>query len=274
MMKQIFRFLAVLFVFITLGSSSFAYVYTEDSPASSSAEYELMNSMGAIILAHANDDSVSALAQSAIPTSLPLDQAVRAYILTPTEFLSHSESGTIGQIRDDGGYSWEVPVYFDPETGAYQYASFGYLDNGSFDYITVTAPEGSENSQYYLFYPDETLEILYEAGVPTDADVYLLSISDIYLTLVVAQQNDTFWVLPYADRPDLLGLENGVVTTLGQITQKTEYFLEQTAPDSYGLFSGGGAGKSNYFWGILIAAAILVCAAVWFFRKNRRTYTH
>lgn len=242
-----------------------AYVFTDD-PISDPNEYRLMRKMEAQIL---NNTTMPANISSDAP-SLQLDQAVRTYIFTPEEFLSQVQDGTVTRPGEDASYSWEVPIYFDEETGAYKQTSFGYLSNGSFEYITYSAPSNEYNDRQYLFHPEETLSLLYSAGISENADIYVFSLSNVSVDFVIAEEDGNFWVVPYASRPDFLDLKNGTVMTLDAFAEKLDAYMNETSGGGPLSGGGGGGGRMSFdissisplWW---LAGGFLLCVAVYCF---------
>lgn len=225
---------------------STAYIYTDD-PIDDPKEYQAMRALEDQILG--NGEETAGVAQ------LRLDEAVRTYLLSPEEFLLHAEMGTLSQVRENTSYSWKVPVYMDEETGAYKYVSFGYLKNGRFEYIVGTVPAGSYNLQEHLFYPEETLRRLHDAGVSETSNVYVISISNMSLDVVVAEEEGCVKVIPFASRPDFLKLENGKVISLEELAEKVDEYRDSTN------------GSRDYVpW--LVAGGTVLLAAVYIFRRG------
>lgn len=244
--------------------SASAYVYTDD-PISDPNEYRLMRKMEAQIL----DDTAMPASISSDAPSLQLDQAVRTYIFTPEEFLSQVQDGTVTRPGEDASYSWEVPIYFDEETGGHQYASFGYLADGSFEYIIATASDNKFGYTDFLFYPEDTLDLLYDAEVKESADIYVIHLSNVKINLVIAEEDGNFWVVPYASRPDFLDLKNGTVMTLDAFAEKLDAYMNETSGGGP-LSGGGGGGRMSFdissisplWW---LAGGFLLCVAVYCF---------
>lgn len=237
-----------------------AYHFMED-PVSDSYEYQFM----ALVKQYAFD-SADTLPSSAYRFSAEgLDDAVRLYTLSPDEFLTLCRNGSFGLLEIDNNYSWEIPIYMDEETGAYQCVSFGYLDNGTFDYIISTASTNDFGADDYLFYPEQAVEALYRAGASEDADIYLVSVTDIHLKLVVAEEKGVFWVVPYASRPDFLKLKNGTAMTLEGVADKVETYLNENSPAStWGIAAGGGVGPSGHL-PLGLAGIAFLCITVFIF---------
>ena len=226
---------------------SAAYVYLNDH-IDDPQEYQFMRAVEDQILGNGEE--------TADVVQLRLDDAVRTYLLSPEEFLLHIEKGTLGQVRENAGYSWEIPIYMDEETGAYKYVSFGYLNNGRFEYIVVTVPAGSYNMQEYLFYPEETLHRLYDAGVSESSDVYVISISNMILDVVIAEDEGCVKVIPFASRPDFLKVENGKVMSLEELAEKVGEYQDSTK-------------ESRDYVPFLAAGGVVLLTAVYIFRRGR-----
>ena len=198
---------------------SAAYIYSNDH-IDDPQEYQAMRAVEGQILG--NGEETAGVAQ------LSLEDAVRLYLLSPEGFLLHIEKGTLSQVRENAGYCWKIPIYMDEETGAYKYVSFGYLDNGRFEYIVGTVPAGSYNMHEYLFYQEETLRRIYDAGVSKNSDIYVISISDVNMDIVVAEEEGRVKVIPFAARPDFLKLENGKVVSLEELAEKVREYRDST----------------------------------------------
>ena len=268
MIRRAFHcFCCLLLLANLLCCTAAAYHFMED-PVSDSSEYRFMS-----LVRQYAFDSADSLPPGAYRFSAEgLDDAVRLYTLSPDEFLTLCRDGSFGLSAIDDSYSWELPIYMDEETGAYQCVSFGYLNNGTFDYIISTASANDFGADDYLFYPEQAVEVLYRAGASEDAHIYLASVTDIHLKLVVAEEEGVFWVVPYASRPDFLKLNNGTAMTLEDVVDKVEAYWNENSPaGTWGIAAGGGSGLSGHLPLGLAGIAFLSIAVFLFccFKKRR-----
>ena len=118
-------------------------------------------------------------------STVSLDRAVRTYRISYEAFLEAVDRDILDLAWEEAGYVWKLPVYMDEETGAYALATVG--GTGS-SYTTSSYPGDNFGMHDYVFYPQQTLDILREAGVSQTADIYVLSLSGVKLDFVVAEE--------------------------------------------------------------------------------------
>lgn len=192
-----------------------------------------------------------------VPTAdLPafdLDHAVRVYTIHAQEFFTAVQSHTLGQVRDSHPYAWQIPIHED-ENG-YQFVSFGYLADGQFTYITSSAPAGLPNKLAYAFHPEEIQRILLENGVSEAADLYVLSIINEALHIVVAEEDGTYWMIPFTTRPEFFGWENGTLMSSAELTASLRIYLNRREAGR-GLLAGGIVGTHRR---LIAVAGLSVC---------------
>lgn len=259
-MKHRFSVLALCFV-ITLPLFSvpaFAYIYTDD-PITDPYELRMIEKMEQDIM---TDDDVSSACVAAGLQTLPLERAVRTYVLSPEEFLAQVEDGTFARPGEGARHTWEIPLYFDEETGAHCDISFDDLNGGRFQPRISSKPDHGAKDRQYLFYPETVFDKFYKAGIGKSAEIYVLSLRDFGQRLgfgqsdfVVAEENGTFMVLPQVLQPSFFKLNNETIIPLDEFAGKIASYIEgQTSPSRRPV-------------GILevLAGGFLLCAVVYCF---------
>lgn len=272
-MKQLSVLFCCIFLFLcTIFSCAATYNYTED-PVTNPSERHIME----LVQQYALESTNNALSNVCVSPADPLDGAVRTYPLSSESFLNQYADGSFKRSEIDDTYRWELPIYLDGETGSYKYATFGYLEDGTFDYVITSLPADNFDMQHYLFHPDETIELLYEAGASDSSDIYVISIAELYLNIVVAEYEDGFIAIPYAARPDFLKVKNGVPTSIESVADTISTYIQaQQDSNKGGVATGGGILDSSRSSHTGIAAVVILSGAMGIFcyLKTKHSKTH
>ena len=254
-MKRFFSLAAALVLLAGALCAPAAYCYAQDPIADPEVAQRMEGLIPMVLEAIYGEDEPPV-------STVSLDRAVRTYRISYEAFLEAVDRDILDLAWEEAGYVWKLPVYMDEETGAYALATVG--GTGS-SYTTSSYPGDNFGMHDYVFYPQQTLDILREAGVSQAADIYVLSLSGVKLDFVVAEEPDgEMTLLPYSSRPDFLGMDNGVPLTPQQAAQTMQDYLEENG----GTFlpGGGGAGFDPRPYLLLPVALFAVVAVVYVVR--------
>lgn len=180
-------------------------------------------------------------------------------------------------------YSWKVPVIETEDE--YLFSIVKINSAGDAVVSSAVAPKKEMSDVSYLFDKELVPNILKNSGLNVDYDAILpVAIPIISTDIIVFSADELRYAVPFSARPDLLGLENGVVYKYTEVEAKVKEVIEEMSSDGVvsAMPAGGGAGQmastgnapdkmdfSSYLL-LLGAAVVVVCAGGIFAYRRRR----
>lgn len=208
--------------------------------------------------------------RSAVTTSvtdIDFELAQEVYVFTPEAFLDVINSEDFWQLYSiEGTPVWKVPVNVSSKN--FDYAIVGQKQSGEYDYTTVSAPIEYIESMEYLFYPEETNNILRNVAVEENK-IAVLSVPMYELDFIVlCLDNGATTFIPYTQCTDL---QNGIMYSKAAIADVvTELIAQNTvvAADVGGSMGSAQAQNEDNFAGVIMLCIltmimVYICAKQW-----------
>lgn len=209
-------------------------------------------------------------------TKLDISSSVKVLTFDVNDFLVQLKSeGFIEYLENYEVYCWRIPVQDRGEKGA-DYAVAYVNKNGEWAYYTASSDNEIGRQQVeYIFAAEEIEQILSENKIVA-TKLYALAISNIGLDCIVVEMNGTVGIIPYAARPEFLGLENGKIYSQEEIGQKISNYMEESSYDftADGINGGGGGGiedsDSNSPVVYIVIAGLMISTIIFIVLTKRR----
>lgn len=210
-------------------------------------------------------------------TKLDISKGVKVLRFDAKDFIEQLNSDAVIQyLANYDDYCWRIPVQDRGENGA-DYAVVYMNYSGKWSYYT-TSSENKIGSQQveYIFDLDLVDQILSENEMIPE-QLYAIGISNIGLDCIVVQSQGEIGIIPFASRPEFLGVDNGKVYSPEAMSQKIKDYLDASSYDfTAENASGGGvsAKDKNDDWLIVSVGVVCLIGSVIIYKitKKRKVY--
>ena len=207
-------------------------------------------------------------------TKLDISKGVKVLRFDAKDFIEQLKSDAVIQyLADYSDYFWRIPVQDRGENGA-DYAVAYKNNSGAWKYYTASSENKTGSQQVaYIFDVDLVDRILSEKGIVPE-QLYAIGISNIGLDCIVVQSQGAIGIIPFASRPEFLGVDNGKVYSPEEMSQKIKEYLEASsydfiAEDTSG--AGGGAKDKNFDWLFLSVGAVGLIGSVIIYKGTKKS---
>lgn len=172
---------------------------------------------------------------------IDFSKAVKTYPYTPEDLVNQLENETmLSDLQSKKVYSWKVPVA--ARSDGYDYAVIDKHPDGSLSYSTVnTGREGAKQVDY-LFNPNLISDVMAKEGIDQVNNLYVLSVSKMNMDLLVMNLQGGLVFIPFASRPDLMEMDNGLVYTSAEMMELIQKMETSSSGDALG---GGDISKTE-----------------------------
>ena len=194
--------------------------------------------------------SLDAFTTETQATSLDYASAVRVYTFKPTEFMDALSSGFTSVLNSHNNFVWKIPVV--SQNDSYAFVIIDAKDDKNLSYSTFFGDKDAcDDIPLSYIYSAESVDTLLSSR--NFDSVYITSIPTWNIDFVTMISGNAVEFIPYAARPDFVGIKNGSIYSSDELTRILKSYSAST--HFYLDISGSGAAASPY-------SAVFTCVAI------------